>query len=345
MEIVKDLVYKTEEGTDSKSKKCDIYFPQTKTNEKRPVILLIHGGCWSLGGKEEMTETCKFLVAEKQCVCVAIEYTLSEIDKDIFQKLILFELLCLVLALLFTKSFKFKIALLFVSFFIALYAILKMSPITRSKSKTHPMHVEDVAKSIQFVHENIHKYGNGDGKNIFLLGHSAGAHLAALVTLNRRFLNNLNVSVDIIRGVVAISGPYSFWKIQQSSVKHLISKSVFGDHSSNFNEDQLNLLKYDELNAATKDKWAKIIDAWPSFYEHAIDQYTPPFLLLTAGIDMSLLYHARDFKNMLQKLNVHVQSVHFDNTNHFSIKTKWSGKNKEIGDTVSSFIKTIFING
>ena len=343
MEIVKDLIYKHEEDSDSKSKKCDVYFPSCSSTEKRPVVILVHGGAWCLGGKEEMRETCTYLVNEKHCVCVAISYTLSEIDKDIFQKLILCELLCLVLALLFTQSGKFKIVLLFVSFFIAVYAILKMSPIHQSKSRTHPMHVQDVAKSIQFVYENIHKYGNGDGKNIFLLGHSAGAHLVALVTLNRRFLNKLDVPIEIIRGVVAISGPYSFWKIQQSSVKYLISKSVFGDHSSNFNEDQLNLLQYDELNAETKDKWAKIVDAWPSFHEHSIDKYTPPFLLLTAGIDMSLLYHAKDFKNMLSKNNVHVQHVHFDNTNHFSIKTKWNNKHKHIGETVSSFIKTIFI--
>ena len=44
----------------------------------------------------------------------------------------------------------------------------------------HPNNVDDVAKAIAWTHDNIKKYG-GDPEEIFIMGHSAGAHLAALV--------------------------------------------------------------------------------------------------------------------------------------------------------------------
>lgn len=62
----------------------------------------------------------------------------------------------------------------------------------------HPGHVEDVAAAINWVHDNIGKFG-GDNNRISLLGHSAGAHLVALVTTNPRFLAKygLNPGRDI----------------------------------------------------------------------------------------------------------------------------------------------------
>ncbi len=46
--------------------------------------------------------------------------------------------------------------------------------------------VRDVAKSIRWVHDHIAEYG-GDPKRLFIMGHSAGAQLAAL-DLHRRSL-------------------------------------------------------------------------------------------------------------------------------------------------------------
>jgi acetyl esterase/lipase len=45
---------------------------------------------------------------------------------------------------------------------------------------------EDCARSVDWVYKNISKYG-GDPEKITLGGHSAGGHLAALITLNSTF--------------------------------------------------------------------------------------------------------------------------------------------------------------
>ena len=56
-----------------------------------------------------------------------------------------------------------------------------------SPAVKHPAHVEDVASAISWAHDNIADYG-GDASRLSLLGHSAGAHLVALVATNPRFL-------------------------------------------------------------------------------------------------------------------------------------------------------------
>src|SRR5882724_11079214 len=45
----------------------------------------------------------------------------------------------------------------------------------------------DIAKAIRWVHEHAKEYG-GDPNSILVMGHSAGAHLAALVCTDERYL-------------------------------------------------------------------------------------------------------------------------------------------------------------
>ncbi len=47
---------------------------------------------------------------------------------------------------------------------------------------------DEAAKAVQWVYENIEKYG-GDSTKITVSGHSAGGHLAALITLDDTFKN------------------------------------------------------------------------------------------------------------------------------------------------------------
>ena len=71
----------------------------------------------------------------------------------------------------------------------------RLSPAVR-----HPAHVEDVAKALSWIVDHIASYG-GDPKRIFLMGHSAGAHLAALVTADKTYLTKLGKSPAMLSGV------------------------------------------------------------------------------------------------------------------------------------------------
>lgn len=68
------------------------------------------------------------------------------------------------------------------------------------KTITHPTHIRDIAKAIAWIQNNISSYGGNPFKMI-LVGHSAGAHLAALVTLNQKYLQDESVDIKNIKQV------------------------------------------------------------------------------------------------------------------------------------------------
>ncbi len=65
--------------------------------------------------------------------------------------------------------------------------------------------VRDVAKSIHWVHDHIAEHG-GDPQRLLVMGHSAGAQLAALVSIDDRYLKAEGLSLGIIKGCVPVDG-------------------------------------------------------------------------------------------------------------------------------------------
>ena len=74
---------------------------------------------------------------------------------------------------------------------------------------TFPAFVEDGASAVRWVRDNISTYG-GDTNGIYLMGHSAGAHIAALLTLDGHYLKAVGLGRYVIRATAALSGPYDF---------------------------------------------------------------------------------------------------------------------------------------
>ncbi|WP_219893111.1 alpha/beta hydrolase [Aquisediminimonas profunda] len=73
-----------------------------------------------------------------------------------------------------------------------------------------PIFNQDAAAAVRWVHDNISRYG-GDSDRIVLAGHSAGAYIAMMLTLDRSYLMSAGVKPSIIRGTVGLSGPYDFY--------------------------------------------------------------------------------------------------------------------------------------
>jgi arylformamidase len=63
----------------------------------------------------------------------------------------------------------------------------------------------DVAKSIRWAREHAKEYG-GDPDAIFVMGHSSGANLAALVATDNRYLEAEGLSLSTIKGCVPLDG-------------------------------------------------------------------------------------------------------------------------------------------
>ena len=64
-----------------------------------------------------------------------------------------------------------------------------------------PAAAEDVAGAVAWVHRNIAKRG-GHPDKLFLLGHSSGAMLVALVGADPEFLTHRDLTSQVLRGVV-----------------------------------------------------------------------------------------------------------------------------------------------
>ena len=62
-----------------------------------------------------------------------------------------------------------------------------------------------MARSLGWVHRNIAEYG-GDPRRIFVMGHSAGAQLAALLCIDHRYLRAEGVPAGVLRGCVPVDG-------------------------------------------------------------------------------------------------------------------------------------------
>jgi len=67
----------------------------------------------------------------------------------------------------------------------------------------HPAQAEDTAAAIAWLHDHAAEFG-GDPERLFLLGISAGAQLAAVVSTNERFLAKHRKGLDVIQGAVIL---------------------------------------------------------------------------------------------------------------------------------------------
>src|SRR5215831_13469972 len=65
--------------------------------------------------------------------------------------------------------------------------------------------IRDVAKAVRWLHDHIAKYG-GDPNRLFIMGHSAGAQLAAILCTDDRYLKAEGLSLGIIKGCVPVDG-------------------------------------------------------------------------------------------------------------------------------------------
>lgn len=94
---------------------------------------------------------------------------------------------------------------------------------------------EASAYAIKWIKENISRYG-GDPDRVFISGHSAGGHLAALITVKEEYFQDLGLK-DPVKGVVLIDAAgldmYNFLK-KQADKGNTQYQSVFTTNPENW---------------------------------------------------------------------------------------------------------------
>ncbi len=83
-----------------------------------------------------------------------------------------------------------------------------------------PGFMDDAARAAQWAAAHAGEYG-GDPQRSFLMGHSAGAHLAALVTLDPRYFVATGGAARASRVSIGLSGPYDFLPLLEEDVQDM----------------------------------------------------------------------------------------------------------------------------
>lgn len=83
-----------------------------------------------------------------------------------------------------------------------------------------PGFMDDAARAALWAAAHGTEFG-ADPDLLFLMGHSAGAHLAALVTLDPRYFAALSNAAPPIAGVIGLSGPYDFLPLREPDVQDM----------------------------------------------------------------------------------------------------------------------------
>lgn len=81
----------------------------------------------------------------------------------------------------------------------------------------YPDFLHDGAAAVAWATRNADRYG-GDRSRVFLMGHSAGAHIAAMLALDASYLDGQKVPRTAIKGLIGLAGPYDFLPLTEPNV-------------------------------------------------------------------------------------------------------------------------------
>jgi acetyl esterase/lipase len=100
-------------------------------------------------------------------------------------------------------DYRFVGAALAESGYVTVVADYRLYPAVR-----FPQFVQDGALAVRWAADHAREHG-GDPRRLFVAGHSAGAHLAAMLAVQPRWLQAAGADPGAICGLIALSGPYA----------------------------------------------------------------------------------------------------------------------------------------
>lgn len=102
-----------------------------------------------------------------------------------------------------------------------------------------PDFVDDAAAAVAWAHANIQRY-SGDEQQLFIAGHSAGAHIASLLALDPEYLKKYALTPDFIQGMIGLAGPYDFLPLKSDTLK-----TIFGPENQRWQSQPINFVRGD----------------------------------------------------------------------------------------------------
>ncbi|MFC5527231.1 alpha/beta hydrolase [Rhodanobacter ginsengisoli] len=75
--------------------------------------------------------------------------------------------------------------------------------------------MRDAAQAVAWTHAHAAAYG-GDPSSLFLMGHSAGAHIGALLATDAHWLAGVGMQPRQLAGFIGLAGPYDFLPLKDA---------------------------------------------------------------------------------------------------------------------------------
>jgi acetyl esterase/lipase len=174
-----------------------------------------------------------------------------------------------------------------------------------------PAFVTDAALAVRWLSENLERFG-GSPEPLFMLGHSAGAHITALVCCSSTHLERVGANRGLIRAAVGMAGPYDFLDWIPTDER---MRAAFGDERH----------------------WA---DTQPVL---VADGQNPPMLLLHGERDdLCTPLHAPSLRDAIVKRGGKAQFKWYPTLNHFSILGAYSKVGRWLEPRVIPDVKAFF---
>lgn len=216
--------------------------------------------------------------------------------------------------------------------FLASQGIAAVLPNYRlSPGVKHPEHIKDVARAFAWTKSHLAEHG-GRTDQLFLVGHSAGGHLVALLTTDEQYLKAHGCSSADIKGVVCLSGVYNI-PAGKADVR------LGGSSAVALRFDEMSPLRgatpKADLNPDAKSGMPISINIFgPVFGDdpqmrqlasplHHVRPNLPPFLFLNADKDLPLLPGmAEEMHRLLRLHGCDARVLKVENRNHNSLMFK-----------------------
>ena len=159
----------------------------------------------------------------------------------------------------------------------------------------------DIAKSLRWVHDHIAEHG-GDPRRILVMGHSAGAQLAALICIDEHYLKAEGLSLAMIKGCVPVDGdtydvPAIIETVETRQRVHGLPMPRFG-HRIKFGNDPAKHRDYSAVTHVAKGKGI------------------PPFLILHVADHPDVRAQAERLEAVLKDAGIPAKRFAARETNH-----------------------------
>jgi acetyl esterase/lipase len=93
---------------------------------------------------------------------------------------------------------------------------------------TFPGFMDDAAAAVAWARAHAVEFG-ADPDQLFLMGHSAGAHIAMLLATDGHYLKDHGVESHALAGAIGLAGPYDFLPLEDDDLKAVFPAELRDD--------------------------------------------------------------------------------------------------------------------